>query len=65
MFVHVALVKEIASSMQYIRDETELMDDEHDAKAAIFYSISSTQKGLQVRVKLVFLYMSLEIFGLY
>lgn len=49
MFVHVALVKEIASSMQYIRDETELMDDEHDAKAAIFYSISSTQKGLQVR----------------
>lgn len=65
MFVHVALVKEIASSMQYIRDETELMDDEHDAKAAIFYSISSTQKGLQVRVKLIFLYMSLEIFGLY
>lgn len=47
MFVHVALVKEIASSMQYIRDETERMDDEHDAKAAIFYSISSTQKGLQ------------------
>ncbi|GAB9472284.1 hypothetical protein Gpo141_00009465 [Globisporangium polare] len=47
VFVHVALVKEIASSMQYIRDETELMDDEHDAKAAIFYSISSTQKGLQ------------------
>lgn len=49
VFVHVALVKEIASSMQYIRDETESMDDEHDAKAAIFYSISSTQKGLQVR----------------
>lgn len=47
VFVHVALVKEIASSMQYIRDETERMDDEHDAKAAIFYSISSTQKGLQ------------------
>ncbi|TYZ69370.1 hypothetical protein PybrP1_005632 [[Pythium] brassicae (nom. inval.)] len=47
VFVHVALVKEIASSMQYIRDETEHMDDEHDAKAAIFYSISSTQKGLQ------------------
>uniref|UniRef100_K3X497 Malonyl-CoA decarboxylase C-terminal domain-containing protein n=1 Tax=Globisporangium ultimum (strain ATCC 200006 / CBS 805.95 / DAOM BR144) TaxID=431595 RepID=K3X497_GLOUD len=47
VFVHVALVKEIASSMQYIREETETMDDEHDAKAAIFYSISSTQKGLQ------------------
>lgn len=48
VFVHVALVKEIASSMQYIRDETELMHDETQANAAIFYSISSTQKGLQV-----------------
>ncbi|DBA02467.1 TPA: hypothetical protein N0F65_008681 [Lagenidium giganteum] len=47
VFVHVALVKELASSMHYIREETEHMTDETKAKAAIFYSISSTQKGLQ------------------
>lgn len=49
MFVHVALVKEIATSMQYIRDETEQLEDDSLAEAAIFYSISSTQKGLSVR----------------
>jgi malonyl-CoA decarboxylase len=48
VFVHIALVKELAGSMPYIKDETEKMDDETDARAAIFYSISSTQKGLQV-----------------
>lgn len=32
--------------MQYIRDETELLEDDSVAEAAIFYSISSTQKGL-------------------
>lgn len=49
MFVHVALVKDIATSMQYIRDETEQLTDDSCADAAIFYSISSTQKGLSVR----------------
>lgn len=48
MFVHVALVKELATSMQYIRDETEQLEDDSLAEAAIFYSISSTQKGLSV-----------------
>ncbi|RLN90856.1 hypothetical protein BBJ28_00012187 [Nothophytophthora sp. Chile5] len=46
VFVHVALMKEIASSMQSIRDETEQLVEASHAKAAIFYSISSTQKGL-------------------
>ncbi|GLE06320.1 hypothetical protein PINS_up015567 [Pythium insidiosum] len=47
VFVHVALVKELADSMPYIKHETEHLEDENHAKAAIFYSISSTQKGLQ------------------
>ncbi|KAJ0405983.1 hypothetical protein ATCC90586_000799 [Pythium insidiosum] len=47
VFVHVALVKELANSMPYIKHETEHLEDESHAKAAIFYSISSTQKGLQ------------------
>lgn len=46
VFVHVALMKEIASSMQSIREETEQLAEANQAKAAIFYSISSTQKGL-------------------
>ncbi|KAE9252609.1 hypothetical protein PF004_g1904 [Phytophthora fragariae] len=46
VFVHVALMQEIASSMQSIRDETEQLTEASQAKAAIFYSISSTQKGL-------------------
>ncbi|KAI9998955.1 hypothetical protein PInf_003619 [Phytophthora infestans] len=46
VFVHVALMQEIASSMQSIRDETEQLADTSQANAAIFYSISSTQKGL-------------------
>ncbi|CAI5700868.1 unnamed protein product [Peronospora effusa] len=46
VFVHVALMQELASSMQAIRDETEQLEEASQAKAAIFYSISSTQKGL-------------------
>ncbi|UIZ27546.1 hypothetical protein KXD40_005785 [Peronospora effusa] len=41
-----ALMQELASSMQAIRDETEQLEEASQAKAAIFYSISSTQKGL-------------------
>jgi hypothetical protein len=48
VFVHVALVKNVATSMNYIREETEHLIDETAARVAIFYSISSTQKGLQV-----------------
>ncbi|ETW07285.1 hypothetical protein, variant 1 [Aphanomyces invadans] len=47
VFVHVALVPELADSMAYIKDATEQLQDEHDANASIFYSISSTQPGLQ------------------
>uniref|UniRef100_M4BM67 Malonyl-CoA decarboxylase C-terminal domain-containing protein n=1 Tax=Hyaloperonospora arabidopsidis (strain Emoy2) TaxID=559515 RepID=M4BM67_HYAAE len=46
VFVHVALMLEQASSMQSIRQETEQLVEGSQAKAAIFYSISSTQKGL-------------------
>ncbi|KAF4324519.1 hypothetical protein BBO99_00001745 [Phytophthora kernoviae] len=46
VFVHVALMTEMASSMQSIRDETEQLTEDSHANAAIFYSISSTQKGL-------------------
>ena len=48
VFVHVALMLEQASSMQSIRQETEQLVEGSQAKAAIFYSISSTQKGLSV-----------------
>ncbi|OQR84300.1 malonyl-CoA decarboxylase (MCD) [Achlya hypogyna] len=47
VFVHVALVPEMASGMAYIKEQTEALEHEHDAHAAIFYSISSTQPGLQ------------------
>ncbi|EQC42306.1 hypothetical protein SDRG_00045 [Saprolegnia diclina VS20] len=47
VFVHVALVPEMATGMGYIKDATEGLEHEHDAHAAIFYSISSTQPGLQ------------------
>ncbi|KAL7684875.1 putative malonyl-CoA decarboxylase [Plasmopara halstedii] len=46
VFVHVALMQEMATSMQSIRDGTEQFGDTSQTKAAIFYSISSTQKGL-------------------
>ncbi|CAH0476445.1 unnamed protein product [Peronospora belbahrii] len=46
VFVHVALMQQLASSMQAIRDETEQLIEASQTKAAIFYSISSTQKGL-------------------
>ncbi|RQM11603.1 hypothetical protein B5M09_004789 [Aphanomyces astaci] len=48
VFVHVALVPRLADSMTYIKEATEQLADEHEANAAIFYSISSTQPGLQV-----------------
>ncbi|RHZ42444.1 hypothetical protein DYB26_002291, partial [Aphanomyces astaci] len=47
VFVHVALVPRLADSMTYIKEATEQLADEHEANAAIFYSISSTQPGLQ------------------
>ncbi|TMW57372.1 hypothetical protein Poli38472_003297 [Pythium oligandrum] len=47
VFVHVALVEELAAGMPYIKEATENLEDESSARAAIFYSISSTQKGLQ------------------
>ncbi|RHY93182.1 hypothetical protein DYB37_000416 [Aphanomyces astaci] len=48
VFVHVALVPRLADSMTYIKEATEQLADEREANAAIFYSISSTQPGLQV-----------------
>ncbi len=60
VFVHVALVKELAGSMPYIKDDTEKMDDETQARAAIFYSISSTQKGLQVSMLVCWLRLSIR-----
>ncbi len=48
VFVHVALVPAMAPSMDYIKSSTEALAHDHDASAAIFYSISSTQPGLQV-----------------
>ena len=47
VFVHVALVPEIASSLRYIIDKTSSEDCEDYARAAIFWSISNTQLGLQ------------------
>ena len=49
VFVHVALVKGLADSMKYINDSTGSAQNERQADTAIFYSISSTQPGLQVR----------------
>jgi len=46
-FVEVALVKGMASSIQTLLDETAPEMDPREADAAIFYSISNTQKGLQ------------------
>ena len=44
-FVHVALLPNIAESMQYITEES-AAGDETQARAAVFYSISSAQPGL-------------------
>ncbi|MBK1697894.1 malonyl-CoA decarboxylase [Rhodovibrio salinarum] len=46
-FVEVALTAEMAASVQRLLDESAPEDDPKDAKAAIFYSITNTQRGLQ------------------
>jgi malonyl-CoA decarboxylase len=46
-FVEVALTGEMAASVQRLLDESAPEDDPRDAKAAIFYSITNTQRGLQ------------------
>ena len=46
-FVEVALTAEMAASVQRLLDESAPEDDPGDAKAAIFYSITNTQRGLQ------------------
>jgi malonyl-CoA decarboxylase len=46
-FVEVALTGEMAASVQRLLDESAPEDDPKDAKAAIFYSITNTQRGLQ------------------
>ena len=46
IFVEVALVDEIATSIQMLLDSHVPAKDPKDAKVAIFYSISNTQKGL-------------------
>ncbi len=45
-FVEVALTKGLASSVQFLLDEEAPENDPKTADAAIFYSISNTQKGL-------------------
>ncbi|XP_039619432.1 malonyl-CoA decarboxylase, mitochondrial [Polypterus senegalus] len=50
VFLHVALTEEISDNIQTIfggRTSQELTEDENKIKAAVFYSISSTQVGLQ------------------
>ncbi|RDD60630.1 malonyl-CoA decarboxylase [Ferruginivarius sediminum] len=46
-FIEVALTEEMAGSIQALLDETAPQDDPKSAKAAIFYSISNTQRGLR------------------
>jgi malonyl-CoA decarboxylase len=46
-FVEVALVRGMASSIQELLDEAAPRMDPDEANAAIFYSISNTQKGLK------------------
>jgi malonyl-CoA decarboxylase len=47
VFVEVALVQEMASSVQVLLDESTPATDPRHATTAIFYSISSTQNGLR------------------
>lgn len=47
VFVHVALVPKIAHSLRYIHEKTDVPNCEESAHAAIFWSISNTQPGLQ------------------
>ncbi len=46
-FVEIALTRKMAASVQALLDEEAPSDDPQQAKAAIFYSISNTQKGLR------------------
>jgi malonyl-CoA decarboxylase len=46
IFVEVALVKGISSSIQALLDESAPASDPHEADTAIFYSISNCQRGL-------------------
>ena len=46
-FVEVALVRGMSDNVQALLDETAPLDDPHHADAAIFYSISNTQRGLK------------------
>jgi len=47
IFIEVALVEGLATSIQELLDEEAPNVDPEDADTAIFYSISNTQKGLQ------------------
>jgi malonyl-CoA decarboxylase len=47
IFVEIALVKEMASNIHALLDETAPAMDPHTAQAALFYSISTTQPGLR------------------
>lgn len=47
IFIEVALVEGLASSVQDLLDESAPLADPEEADTAIFYSISNTQKGLQ------------------
>mmetsp|Transcript_98796 Transcript_98796/g.282462 ORF Transcript_98796/g.282462 Transcript_98796/m.282462 type:complete len:412 (-) Transcript_98796:317-1552(-) len=47
VFIHCALVPNLADTMAYIADNTGADADEEGAGAAIFYSITSTQPGLR------------------
>lgn len=46
IFVHVALVKGLSSSVQVLLDETTPVSDSKEVDTAIFYSISNAQRGL-------------------
>jgi malonyl-CoA decarboxylase len=46
-FVEVALVKGMSDNVQVLLDETAPLADPQEADAAIFYSISNTQRGLK------------------
>jgi malonyl-CoA decarboxylase len=46
-FVEVALVKGMADNVQALLDESAPLADPNEADAAIFYSISNTQRGLK------------------
>lgn len=48
-FVHIALTPEIAPSLRYIRKCTGTPESESAPKAAVFYSITSTNDGLRVQ----------------